>query len=230
MAGVEASDLEKRRAAAAEEFERHEHRADGQPLVASLGSSLTVLRDALYARIHEDVVRRVGLDSAISPVSEEKTERVTKLEIEIYQIAVSSLAAVGRHYVSGDNGWYVEWLSRLRLGPVHAEGRVAKRLASYQAQTPEQWRLTFSNILAAALPESRRAPLVLFRLLPSCVEIATAMAFGRRQDAGDWRRRQVEVLPAIGDCGQCRGRVLDNGVQCRACGNPLWKFDWLTAL
>jgi hypothetical protein len=227
---MDATNLERRRAAAADEFDRHEHRADGQPLVASLGSGLTVLRDALYSRIHEDVIHRVGLDSSLSPLSEEKTERVTKLEIEIYQIAVSALAAAGRGYVSADDGWYGDWLGRMRLGSVNAEGRVAKRLAQYRGQTPDQWRLIFSNILAAALPESRRAPLVLFRLLPSCVEIATALAFDRQQDAGDWRKQQIELLPAIRDCGQCRGRLLDNGVQCRACGNPLWKFDWLTAV
>jgi hypothetical protein len=227
---MDATDSGKRRAAAADEFDRHEHRGDGPPLVASLGSGLTVLRDALYARIHEDVIRRVGLDSSLSPLSEEKTERVTKLEIEIYQIAVSSLAAAGHGYVSADDGWYGDWLGRLRLGSVHAEGRVAKRLAHYRGQTPDQRRLAFSNILTAALPESRRAPLVLFRLLPSCVKIATALAFGKQQDAGDWRKQQIEHLPAIRDCGQCRGRLLDNGVQCRACGNPLWKFDWLTAV
>ncbi|MGA2065798.1 MAG: hypothetical protein ABSG86_12550 [Thermoguttaceae bacterium] len=226
---MDATDLDNRRAAAAEEFDHHEHRSDGEPLVANLGSGLTVLRDGLYTRIHEDVIRRVGLDSSLSPLSEEKSERMTKLEIELYQIVVSSLAVARRGYVDSDDGWYAEWLSRLRLGPVHSEGRVAKRMAHYSQQTPDQRRLAFSNILTAALPESRRAPLVLFRLLPSCVKIVTALAFGKPQDAGDWRKQQIEHLPAIRDCGQCRGRLLDNGVQCRACGNPLWKFEWLTA-
>ena len=70
---------------------------------------------------------------------------------------------------------------------------------------------------------------MLFRLAPSSVEIATALAFGKTADAGHWRKQQMEYLPAIGDCHECRGRVLDNGEQCRVCGNPVWKFEWLTA-
>jgi hypothetical protein len=227
---LEAVDLDARRAAAAEEFNRHEQRTDGKQVVASLGSGLTVLRDATWARIHADVVHRVGMDSALSPLSEEKTERATKLEIELYQVVVSSLAVAGGRYVGSQDDWYLDWLSRLRLGSVHADGRAAKRLAYYRSKTPDERRLAFGNVLATALPGSRRAPLVLFRLLPSCVRIATALAFGKQDEAGELRKEQIGCLPAIHDCSQCRGEVLQNGVQCRVCGNPLWTFDWLTAV
>ena len=43
------------------------------------------------------------------------------------------------------------------------------------------------------------------------------------------RKRQQSILPGIGDCGACRGNVLDNGERCAQCGNPIWKYDWLTA-
>ena len=60
-------------------------------------------------------------------------------------------------------------------------------------------------------------------------EIATALAFGDHARARDARKRQTADLPAIRYCSQCRGDVLENGEQCRGCGNPLWKFEWLTA-
>ena len=37
------------------------------------------------------------------------------------------------------------------------------------------------------------------------------------------------LLSIIRDCAECHGSVLENGEQCRNCGNPLWKYDWLTA-
>jgi hypothetical protein len=227
---LDAANLDKRRTAATGEFNEHEHRTDGKQLVTSLAHGLTVLRDSLYVRVHDDVVRRVGMDSALSPLSEEKTERTTKLEIEIYQIVVSSLAAASRGYVGSQDDWYLDWLSQIRLGPIRGDGRVAKRLAYYRSKTPDQRRLAFGNVMTAVLPESRRAPLVLFRLLPSCVQIVTAMAFGKEEDAVEWRKQQIGHLPAIHDCAECRGRLLPNGEQCPECGNPLWKFDYLTAV
>ena len=226
---MDAQDIAKRRAAAADDFNRHERRSDGERVIASLGGGLTLLRDSLYARLHDDVQRRLGMDSMLSPLSEEKTERMTKLEIELFQMVVSAATVRQRGYANGADDWYLHWMGQFRLGPINSDGRVAKRLAFYLAQTQDDRRLAFSNVLSAALPQSRKAPLVLFRLVPSSVEIATALAFGKTADAGHCRRQQMEHLPAIGDCHECRGRVLDNGEQCRVCGNPVWKFEWLTA-
>ena len=83
--------------------------------------------------------------------------------------------------------------------------------------------------MARALPESRRAPLVLFRLVP------LASRSSRRWHSAILRGRRgppaaMAILPAISDCEQCRGKLLDNGEQCPECGNPLWLFDWLTSL
>jgi hypothetical protein len=218
-----------RRVEAAEDFNCHEDRGDGAQVAGSLRGGLLLLRDCLYGRLHEDVQRRVGLDSMLAPVSEEKTQRIVKLEIELYQIAVSATAVMEHGYVSTKDDWYLQWLSRLRLGPINTDGRVSKRLEYYQSRACDARRLAFTNVLAAAIPESRRAPLVLFRLLQPAVEIVTAIAFEDDALANDARREQLDALPAIRDCHECHGKLLDNGEQCPACGNPLWKFDWLTA-
>lgn len=227
---MDAEDIVKRREAAAEEFNRSEGRTDGPQLVGSLNGGLTILRDSLYARIRDDVQRRHGMDSMLVPMSPEKMERTTKIEIELYQIAVSTVTTKDRRYVKTADNWYLEWASRFRLGRYKSESRVAKRLADYLTMTPDERRLTFSNILAKAVPESRQAPLVLFRLMPFAVQIATALAFGKRADAQQWRAQQTIHLPGIHDCHECRGKLLDNGEQCAICGNPLWKFEWLTTV
>ncbi|MGA2031238.1 MAG: hypothetical protein ABSG68_03190 [Thermoguttaceae bacterium] len=216
-----------RRMSAAEEFDLHEHRSDGVRLVPALADGLTMLRDLAYARVHDDVEQRMGTDSMLAPISAEKTERLTKAEIELYQIVVS-FAAVREHaYVAAQDEWYLQWLARLRLGKMMAESRTSQRLQFYLSKTSDARRLAFSNILASAVPESRRAPLVLFRLLPMCAEVVTCLAFGDLQAAAAVRNCQVHALPAIRDCHACRGRLLENGEYCHACGNPLWKFEWL---
>jgi hypothetical protein len=65
--------------------------------------------------------------------------------------------------------------------------------------------------------------------LPYSVQIVTALAFADSATAAKARTNQLLLLPAIGDCRSCRGRVLDNGEQCSVCGNPVWKSEWLMA-
>ena len=219
---------EKTQAEAAEEFNRHEHRDDAVRVTSSLASGLTVLRDSLYWRVHRDVEKIVGRDSMLMPVSEKKAERLTKTEIELYQIAESAAAVREFGYVRPDDEWYLQWLTRLRLGTPRTEVKVVERLAQYSSGTPDDRRLAFTDVLARVIPESRRAPLVLFRLVPPAVHIATALAFGDHARAAGLRNRQKSDLAAIADCPQCYGKVLENGEQCAQCGNPLWKFQWLT--
>jgi hypothetical protein len=212
--------------AAAEEFDRHEHRADGLGVLGSLSEGLTLIRDAVFARVHADVERRIGTDSMLFPLSEEKAERSAKREIEIYQVVVAADAALARGYVS-DGDWFREWLSAIRLGDADTNGRSALRISYYVSQSANDRRLAFGNILATILPEASRAPLVLLRLLPGAVQIATALAFQNSPDAQQFRHEQKEILPSIADCHRCRGKVFDNGEQCPMCGNPLWTYDWL---
>jgi len=212
---------------AAEEFDHHEQRSDGLQVIESLCGGLKLIRDAVYARIHADVERRMGTDSMIFPLSEEKSERTAKLEIEIYQIVVAAGAAEAKGYIS-DGNWFRDWLTQLRLGNVDGNSRAARRISYYVAKSPSDQRLAFSNILAIALPEASRSPLILLRLVPAAVQIAVALAFGKSVDAQQWRHEQTEILPSIADCYSCHGKLMENGEQCTMCGNPLWTYEWLT--
>jgi len=216
--------------ARAAEFNQHEHREDGAKVASSLVYGLNLLRDSLYRRMHHDVETVVGMDSMLIPVSEMKTQMLAKEEIDVYLVVESAAAARDYGFAAADDDWYLQWLTRLRLNQASAGVNVQERLAHYGSKTPDDRRLAFTDVLAHALAESRRAPLVLFRLLPLSVHLATALAFGDHPTARQLRSRQVSCLPAIEDCQECRGRPLDNGEQCRTCGNPMWKFRWLTAV
>jgi len=217
-------------AQAAEEFNRHENRADGAGVAACLSNGLTILRESLYLRVFEDVEKNVGRDSMLAPVSESKAEQQSIEEIEIYQAAESAIFAKHTGYIDQTNDWYLPWLARLRLGERGQNAEVLERSKLYLSKGPDDRRLAFMDALARVLPESREAPLVLFRLVPLSVHIATARAFGDRSTALKLRCEQTAILPAIADCRQCRAQVLECVEQCRACGNPLWKYEWLTAV
>jgi hypothetical protein len=224
---MNAQEIVDRCTAAAEEFDRHERRSDGLQVITSISGGLTLVRDTFFNRIHSDVEVRVGKDSLLFPISEEKAEQTTKLEIEVYEVAVSAVAAAASNYVA-DGDWYRDWLARLRLGSIDQDSRAARRIAYYAGKTRDDQRLAFSTVVATVLPEAARSPLILLRLLPLAVEVVTALAFGKSADARQRRHEQTEILPGIADCHRCRGKVLDNGEQCEMCGNPLWNFEWLT--
>ncbi len=219
-----------RQAEAIEQFNRGENRADGDQVVGSLSAGLNVLRDLLYLRVHQDVEKIVGRDSMWAPISEVKAEDLTKDEIERYQVAESAVAAQDFGYVAADVQWYLQWLARMRLGEAQPDPQTTERLNHYISKTPDERRLAFTDVLAKILPESARAPLILFRLLPPSVQIATALAFGDDATAGQLRKQQNASLPEIAGCRACRGEILENGRQCRECGNPLWKYSWLISV
>jgi hypothetical protein len=216
-----------RQASAAREFDEHEKRDDGARLVESLDSGLTLLADTLYLRMHEDVENLVGRDSMLMPLSPVKTRLRTIEEIDHYQVAESAVIAGRLGYVRAEEDWYGPWLARLRLGASPAAGDAPTRIAQYAAQADDQRRLAFSKVLAQVLPESLRAPLLLFQLVPLAVHVATALAFRDQAFAAQARRQQVLLLPAIDDCHACGGRLLANGQQCPRCGNPLWNSQCL---
>ena len=192
---MEPQDLVSRRIAAAEEFQPARAPRRRRQVVESLGSGLTVLRDALLARVHDDVpaAARHGLDA---------------------------LRRCRRRRRSGRRGWRSSFTRSCHRRStvqqrryVASAGRVVPAMAGpaaagpgptptagwrsgwplYRAKTPDQRRLAFSNVLATVVPESRRAPLVLFRLLRPAVQIVTALAFGRHLDADGWRKQQIGV-------------------------------------
>ena len=215
---------------AVREFNQHEHRKDGSKVVDSLWAGLTLMSDSLYVRVHSDVEKLVGKDSMLMPISEIKSETQARTEIELYQVAESAAAVQEHGYVGADDDWYPNWLLELRLDEWLRRAAEPDRLAGYLAQSADDRRLAFTDVLARVLPESREAPLVLFRLAPLSVRIVTSLAFGDHARALEARQSQKAILPAIGDCQQCNARMLDNGEKCDACGNPLWNFDWLTAI
>jgi len=216
-------------AKAAAELNEHEHRTDAARVTTSLSAGLSVLRDSFYRRLHDDVQRIIGQDSMLAPVSRPKSETLTKLETELYQIAESTIAARAGGYVS-DEAWYGQWLLGLRLGASAKNVKAQERFAYYVAREDRDRRLALSNLLARIFPESRKVPLILFHLLPLAVHVATALAFGDQAGAAALRDQQVAQLPAILDCRQCHGAVLDNGKQCSLCANPLWKWEFLAAV
>jgi hypothetical protein len=216
-----------RRNDAAAEFDAHERRNDGLQVVNSLCYGMTSLRNLLFVRIHEDVEKNVGRDSMMMPVSALACEEKTKLEIEVFQLALSTATTQRKKYV-GDTAWYARWMGKLRLGDHATDPANEKRLARYLALTDEERRLGFSRVLEKAFPEAMRAPLVLYRLFPLAVAIVTAAAFRDAREVEALREQQITWLPSIRDCQDCRGRPLDNGEQCPVCGNPVWSYAWLT--
>jgi len=215
-----------RLADAATEFNTHTRRSDGAAVIASLDAGLSSIRRTLLIRLHEDVEKAFGVDSIMAPVSFVKTAEALGTQIELYQIAESAAAAAALH-LAPEGDWYTRWLTRLRFD-ASVSPEQAARLLSYGRHSLERRRLEFSDILATTLPESTRAPLVLLRLVPLAMHIVTAIAFGQLDAARAIRHQQISELPAIEDCRQCHGKVLDNGEECQRCGNPLWTIAWMT--
>lgn len=218
-----------RRAEAVTEFQQAQRRDDAADVINSLTYGLTVLRNLFFTRVHDDVEMEFGVDSMLLPVSGKKGEAKTKSEIEVYQIAVSAEEVNNRSFVDGDDGWFANWLAKLRLGDELTETHLGERLANYLNLEKDAKRLEFSRVLQKTLPETVKAPLILFRLFPLAVQIATAVAFGDHFAATELRQQQSRWQPAIADCLECHGRVLDNGERCRTCANPLWEYVWLEA-
>lgn len=219
--------LGNRRTAFSEEFQRQENRQDSERVVTSLDSGLAVLRDLLYGRLHYDVEQLVGTDSMLMPLSEAKTQHATKAQIDIYQIVESAAAVRQRQYVRSAD-WYLDWLSRLRLGELAGTAQTQGEIAAYRGMNSDSRRLAFSDVLMRVLPESRKAPMVLFQLVPLAIQVVTAVAFGDSPAAAELRRQQAGILPAIADCHACHGAVLNNGDFCDSCSNPVWTYRWLT--
>ncbi len=211
------------------EFGRHTGRPDGQQVVAGLRAGWGLLSDLLYLRLHEDVEKAIGIDSMLAPLSETKSQSITKTEIGLYQIAESAATIRQFGYLPAGDDWCVPWLARLRLGESSEDRAHQHRIEGYLAKTAQARGLVWTDVLATVLPESRRAPLVLFLLFPLAVRIVTALAFGDQAGAKGFRASQVELLPVISGCRRCGGRVLENGQSCDNCANPLWKTEWLTS-
>ncbi|QDU96840.1 hypothetical protein [Lignipirellula cremea] len=214
------------RSSAAAAFDEKENCSSGSWVTTSLTSGLSLLRDQILRRVHDDVQLVGGMDSMIMSVAPSRKRKAALLEIEIYLIAESTLY-VERKQSLTDPRWYAQWLGNLRLPDLFQEPTVQNRLERYLVKTPDERRMKFARVLEKTLPEATRAPLVLYRLIPSATEIVTAVALGDVFDPSELRNQQLFWLPSISDCQDCLGRPLDNGEQCKQCGNPIWHYAWL---
>lgn len=222
--------IQKRHAQAAESLSEQCDVSDSQQIVEDLSAMLTHVRSLLAKRVHEDIETRFGVDSMLAPMSlteEERELHHAKVEIETYMIVVCADEISDSGYVD-DQEWCIQWLTHLRLGddlPAH----IPDRIAAYLKRSIEKRRLLFSDILARCLPEAHKAPLVVFRIFPKAVRLAVAMAFHDSTRVAQLRDEQIAFLPAIVDCPQCHGDLLESSDTCRQCGNPLWNLEWLVA-
>ena len=220
-----------RRSSAADELIQRYPNCNASQIVDSLSIGVTHLRDLFVRRLHDDVERFFGVDSMIAPISEDNEHKRTKsakIEIEIYSAIVVNDEASRGNYLDSLDDWFLDWLFRLRLGERH-EKITKSRTTLYRCPTAEERRLQFVSLLQQQIPETAKTPLVLFRLFPRAVRIVAAVSFGDFARAQELREEQHRFLPAVCDCHECHGRVLENEDTCRVCGNPVWTFKWLLA-
>jgi hypothetical protein len=213
---------------AAQALNAQESRADGAKITASLMAGLNEIDSLLFDRVSSDVETEFGEDSMLVPISAIKSGNATRKEIEVYQ-AVEAAALARNAGAIRDETWFADWLARLRLGDLYDDPMIAQRFQHYRGKHADARRLMFESMLERTYPEAGRAPVLVYRLFPLAIGIVTAVAFGDHPLAEKLRRQQCELLPNLIECRACHGRLLDNGEECRHCGNPLWKFEFLTA-
>lgn len=219
---------QRRNEAAAAELQEYCPEQEPQQIVDSLMAGMTQLQNLLMVRAHDDVQREFGTDSTtdMSLSRMETKARHAKFEIDAYACIVIDDEVTLSGYVDAPGKWFLNWLFRLRLGAGH-ESAFEQRVEHYRSENIEERRLKFVTKLQDVMPDSARAPLVLFRLFPRALRILPAVAFCDPLRAKQLRHEQLMLLPAIGDCHRCEGRLLENDESCHYCGNPIWEFNWL---
>ena len=210
-----------------DELQRLAARSDSTHVVECLSGGLTTLRNLFCARIWGDVEKNRGVDSMCVPVSAVKARLQAYQEIEAYEIAEATAAIGASGYLAASADALVPWLGNLLRKTSDPDAALGGRAGEFLARDTAARAQLLMDSLARIVRESIHSPLVLYRLLPLCVQIAVASAFGDRAAAEALRRRQISILPSIADCRRCRGWVVECAEPCPDCGNPLWKFEWL---
>jgi hypothetical protein len=214
---------------AAADFDQHQNRTDGARIAGQLTKNLATLRESLMRRLLTPD-KPIMQDSMLLPVSKLKAQQQASEEIEAFMIAESTVMVRRCSLVKDAEAWYPGWLTAMRFEAWNPLGDVPQRVKGYLKLAGTERRLEFSDILVRVIPESRQAPLVLFRILPTAVHVATAQAFGDSEAAEQARAEQAKILPAIAYCQRCHGKLLEDGLECSACGNPLWNQEFLCAV
>jgi hypothetical protein len=209
------------------ELTLHSGGVNSSAIVASLWAGLTTLRKLFLARLHQDIESHFSW-APLTATEAQREFRHAAEEIDIYSLLVVIAEAEHSGYANDDLAWFRVWLLRLRWG-VEIDAATLEHIQSYEHHSDSERRRMFASFLEQALPAATEAPLIIYRLYPRAVRIATALAFGDALRARELRSEQISYLPVIGDCHQCHGLTLENGEICPDCGNPLWKIDWLCA-
>jgi hypothetical protein len=223
--------LQDRREHAQAELALHIGEIKSPDMVGSLWNGLVTLQKLLLTRLHIDFAAEFGVDSSLAPATAGEAIREMRHAaeaIETYSLVLVIDEVARRGYAKANVNWFRDWLLQLRFGD-EVVPTLVERMRSYDKLSDGQRRRLFASSLEQALPEARQAPLIIYRLFPRAVRIATALAFGDALRAREIRKEQISYLPAIGDCHHCHGLPLENGETCVECGNPLWKIKWLNA-
>ncbi len=217
----------RRRGAAVEKFSVLSHRSDAPQIVARLDDGLALLRNLLYTRLQADVEQDFGRDSMLMPLSHAVTEHNVKGEIEAFMVAevMDELVESADLPRPAENR---QWLLELRLASRQDRPALEARADHYLLLKSRDRQLEFSDMLEELVREARLVPLVLYQLFPLAVRAAAALAFGDHLRGGEIRSRQASLLPAITDCRNCHGRLMEVDETCRECGNPIWTIRWMT--
>lgn len=211
-------------------LEGHDAALAAEEVVQVLDAGIAQLRDAFVVRVHEDLEEEFGRDSMLAPPSwsrEVEEVRGARNEVDAYSCFIVADQAARYAYVADPGDWLQPWALQIRFGDDIAFG--LQRAGSYGQMTPRERHTFFVSLVHRVLPESRKAPAVLFHLFSRGVKIMAALAFGNSDRALALRKQQREMLTAIGECPECHGHLLEPDVQCATCGNPLWTYTWLRA-
>ncbi len=186
-----------RREQAVAEFEHHRIGPDAKHAVQALDAGIAHLRDAYAERVHEDLEEEFGQDSMLAPPSlarEAQQILEARREIEAYSCFLVANEITRHCYLDNAGDWILDWVLHLRFGDNREFA--AQRAAVYRSMTPRERHVLFISLLKQALPESKKAPGVLFHLFNRGVKIVAAIAFGKTD------RAQAAAETAVRD-GSC---------------------------
>ncbi len=211
---------------AADAFNALGRRSDGQRVAAALLDGFAVLGRLCFDRVRWDVDLNLGADSFY--IADRQAELAARREIVEFEVAETAACVRQQKYLATPGEWFIDWLARLCLTEYGHREESDRRLAEYARMDERNRQRHFVLALERRLPSARRSPLVLFRLFPLSVRIVAATAFADEAWARQLRDEQVTILPRIGQCADCHGTLLSQGL-CNQCGNPLWNYAWLTS-
>ena len=200
-----------------EEVKAHAPHVHPAVAIDRLSIGLKHARKLMLQRIFHDVQQRCATDSMLASTSledEQRKVRRTSFEIDIYSTIIACDEIVRGGHVQQTESWVCQQLFQLRLNDKNIPAAL-ERIEYYRSESVGNRRLKFVKLLQQVMPESRKSPLVLFRLFPRAVRIVAAVAFGDPLRAQELRAQQGKLLPAVGDCRVPAQEVCPGPRRCR---------------